>query len=366
MTKGAVTCNLNRRVGSPCLNAKKLKPFVSGDEVEIEDVVIGDEYKGIHTWYKLPNDIYSWSECILIESTDKIYQRKIEMDATISNIVSPKHWWVRNFGIDRLWYRGLTGKNIKVAVLDTGISLTHDYLPKLDVSHQFDATNSQFGLDDIHGHGTHCSGVIVASNNDSVVKGIANRCDFYCAKITHDLNGDRNKNLWVAGIEWAISKKVDIISFSRGNQKGTDSLMEAIDNALKQNILVVAAAGNNGQTPLPHIHYPARYPGVLSVGAVDSLNQPLKSTIDRAFTHLFAPGENIKSTNKGAGYKLEKGSSQATPYVAGVAALLLEYMRKKNPKGKALDLYCRLLDHATTSADKSFKIIDPIQTLNNL
>ena len=379
MTRGIVICNLYKREGSPSVNAKKLGYYVSGDEIEIEKVVTGetknDYYEGTPTWYKLSNNnIYVWSGGVSLDLEDKIFLEKLELDKSIEDndgTEAPNfdqyanYWWIKDYDIDKLWKKGLNGSGVKVAVLDTGVVSGHEAL-NTEIFMLTDVTNSDDGIKDFDGHGTHCSGIVKASGANAEIKGIAYGCQFYCAKVYDDYDGDTFEN-WIKGIEWATQNKVDIISFSRGKQESSASFRQAIDAALSAGILVLAAAGNNDPgTTYTEIDNPAKYPLVFSIGGVDESGAPISSTINIGQTSLFAPGFEIKSTYINPKYKTETGSSQATPFVAGVVALLLQELRKTSDQVTANDVMSKILEFASTNETSTFKIINPLQTFNNL
>lgn len=353
--KVTVTKYLNVRVGKPSVNAPCYQYLAPGSELEIDGKEYpGDTYNDINIWYRDEANNYYWSGGVSDFQKASSYA-KADMNSC---------WWLTEYRIPELWAKGLTGKGIKIAMLDTGLSLPHPDL-NIDESSLFDATNSEMGIQDLDGHGTHCAGIIKGSNNGFGVTGISFNCDFHFAKIYDDYEGDANIEPWIKGFEWAIERGVDIISFSRGKQKDLEALRKVISKAISNKILVVAAAGNNnGQESKQYIDFPARYPEVLSVGGLNKDGSTLDSTIYIKETSLFAPGFQIKSTFRNEGYCQMTGSSQATPFVAGVSALLLEKMREKDPRCTALDLKEKLI--AFSDSTNGTAIIDPIKTLENL
>jgi subtilisin family serine protease len=257
-------------------------------------------------------------------------------------------WWLKNFNISEIWSKGFTGKGIKIAVLDTGISYPHPDL-ELDPELFKDVTNSVSGPNDLQGHGTHCIGIIKASDNTIGSTGIAYNSLIYPCKITHDEDGDTTDYL-IKGINWAISQNVDIISISKGDPFEDSNLEAVITEADNQGILVVASSGN--KTPgyaSDHIYYPARYPVTLSVGGIDENNSPLSDSILTGETNIYAPGKEILSTYPNNSFKPLSGSSQATPYVAGICALILEFERRKQPGCKAKETKDIILANASVS-----------------
>ena len=334
---------LNVRVDKPSVNAPCYQYLAPGSELEVDGTLYkGDLYENADTWYKDEAGNYYWSGGV--------------NEISAVNLENGGKWWLNNYKIPELWNMGLTGKGVKIAVLDTGISYPH---PDLILNQKFlyDVTNSPSGYQDKEGHGTHCTGIIKASYNGIGPTGIAYNADVYTCKITHDKAGDDSSYLADA-LAWAITQQVDIISISKGSAIDDKSVETQIKVAKSKGILIVAAAGNivSGY-PHDHIYYPARYDGVLSVGGVDENNLVLSDSILTGETKIFAPGKNILSTYLNSGYCSLTGSSQATPFVAGVCALLLENKRKNEPSFKAIDIQNTLLSKADSLVQ--IKIINP-------
>lgn len=345
--KVTVTKPLNVRVGKPSVNAPCYQYLAPGSEIETDGKLYkGDEYKGIDTWVKDLAGNYYWSGGIEIPQPAVSAADLFRID---------DFWWLKNYNIDKLWSNGLTGSGIKIAVLDSGVSLPHPDLI-LETDHLKDHSKSN-NVTDRTGHGTHVTGIIKATNNGFGVKGIAFNADFYFGKVSNDLRGDRVDYLANA-IQWAVNLGVDIISTSIGFSDSDPLLEAAVKAASDKNILVIAAAGNDDGTTGNNILYPARYESVLSVGGLQKNDQPLPDTINASQTNLFAPGEKILSTYLNSGYHAMTGSSQAAPFVAGVACLVLESKRKSNPNYAAIQIKQDLL---TSARNASFgKIIKPV------
>ncbi|HUW05998.1 MAG TPA: S8 family serine peptidase [Williamwhitmania sp.] len=275
-----------------------------------------------------------------------------------------EYWWLDDYGIPTLHSQGFTGKGIKIAVLDTGVCLTHPAL-KLDKNLLHDVTGSPSGTEDIDGHGTHCIGTINStSDGNGNLLGIAPDAEIYVCKVTHDIVRDNSYYLKTA-IEWAIQQNVDVISISQGFPSNDSDLEQAVKVGIDHGILFICAAGNkpNGFR-CDHIYYPAHYNSVISVGAIDQNRMPIASSILTGETTIFAPGDNILSTYINNGYARLTGSSQATPFVAALCALFVEEQRRVNPTYKALQLSPMLLKE--TDSFQYGKIIAPLKILKTI
>lgn len=352
--KVTVTKYLNVRVGKPSVNAPCFQYLAPGSELEVDGKLYsGDNYNDIDTWLRDEANNYYWS------GGTNYSDPRPDAPSETAQFDPRQAWWLKDYGIPELWDAGLSGKGVKVAVMDSGLALPHKDLA-VNQAQCVDLTNSESGIDDKVGHGTHTTGIIAATNNDFGTTGIAYGCDLFFGKISHDVVGDRMDFL-TKGVEWAVQTGVDIISLSIGFDDDDSKLQQAIDRAVAQDILIVAAAGNDHN--LGDVLYPARYDHVLAVGACDNRKAASKSTVNAAQTNVFAPGEQIYSTFLTNKYEELSGSSQAVPFVSAVAALALEKVRKENKDLSPLEVGKLLLEAAE---DKSFgKIIDPTSLINN-
>lgn len=230
-------------------------------------------------------------------------------------------WGIDRIDAERVWVSSAmptSGVGIKVAVIDTGISLTHpEFSGKIKGS--YNAINPAKSANDDNGHGSHVAGIIAAANNAQGVVGAANGADLYAAKVLN-----RNGSGWVSdmieGVDWAIARDVDVINMSVGMPTDVLSLHDAIMRAHDAGIVVVAAAGNDYGGP---VNYPAAYPEVIAVSATDNTDTIAYFSSVGPEVDLAAPGASIYSTYKGTGYATFSGTSMAAPHVAGAAALLL-------------------------------------------
>lgn len=129
---------------------------------------------------------------------------------------------------------------------------------------------------------------------------------------------------WIAdGIEWAAEQGAHIISLSLGGPISSHLLYQAIHSALTKGVFIVCAAGNEGSLFQNSIGYPGRYGGVITVAAHDNNGNRSGFSSRGGEIDVMAPGSNIWSTYKDGGYAELSGTSMATPFVAGLAALIV-------------------------------------------
>lgn len=229
-------------------------------------------------------------------------------------------WNITMVHADSIWQNGITGLGVKVAVVDTGIYLTHPDLAA-NIKGSYNAINPKKSGNDDNGHGTHVAGIIAAIDNNIGVVGVAPKASLYAVKVL-SASGSGTLASLVKGIQWSIDHDMDVINMSLGFGTATEEqltpLHEVIVSAVAANITVVAAAGNDS-THLTEL--PGRYPEVLSVAAVNSTESlaPFNSTGKIDFS---APGVYVYSTYKKS-YATLSGTSMASPHVAGAAALVI-------------------------------------------
>ncbi len=241
-------------------------------------------------------------------------------------------WGVTKIGADTVQAAGNVGQGIRVAVIDTGINYLHEDLDGNYVTgYNFVSKGATPPMDD-NGHGTHCAGIIAAEDNGIAVIGVAPRASLYALKVLNSAGSGYTSDI-IAAIQWACDKGIQVISMSLGSSVGSTALQQACDDAyLNHNIVVVAAAGNNGAARIgSNINYPAKYANVIAVGATDQSNLRASFSCTGPELDLMAPGVNIISdyldVKPGDGGNVDtlymSGTSMATPHVAGTAALIV-------------------------------------------
>jgi thermitase len=214
----------------------------------------------------------------------------------------------------------------KVGIVDTGILGTHEDLAGKTVDcgrSAAGAVSSGMCLDD-NGHGTHVAGTIAAiANNGRGVAGVAFNSPLSICKALSGPLGQGTTADVASCITWLTDRGVRVISMSLGGGAAT-TLRNAVRYAAQRNVLLVAAAGNDGSATLD---YPAAYAEVVSVAATDSRDVRATFSNANADVEIAAPGVAIVSTYNDGGYRSLTGTSMATPHVSGVAAVI----RTRNP-----------------------------------
>ncbi|KIY23880.1 S8 family peptidase [Mesobacillus subterraneus] len=227
----------------------------------------------------------------------------------------------------------LTGAGVKVAIIDTGIDPNHPDLTVKDGTCTLDDSVSPNACSksylDENGHGTHVAGIIAAKNNEIGIVGVAPNAELFAVKAL-DGNGEGTTSTIMAGVDWAIRKGVDIINMSLTTPYPDTGIKAMVDEANANGIMVIAAAGNEGSFSGSgdSVEYPAKFPSVIAVASTNSDNRRALTSATGQEIELAAPGEGIYSTFPtslvSSGYATRSGTSMATPFVAGMAALYKE------------------------------------------
>lgn len=278
----------------------------------------------------------------------------------------------------RAWALTSGSEKTVVAVLDSGVDYTHPELanniwtrPPIIKAYQDEDLTPDGPIDDVHGfnlvadngnpmddngHGTHCAGIIGAEGGNGLgIAGVDWKIKIMPLKFM-DENGSGTTKDAIEAINYVIDRKragvnVRIISASWGSTIKSRALEDVIRKAGDEGILFVAAAGNASSDNDRAPHFPASYdlPNLIAVAAVNRRDELASfSNYGAKSVQLAAPGEEILSTWLDHDFKELKGTSMATPFVAGVAALVLS----QNPELPVVELRAKIL-----------KAVDPLPSL---
>ncbi|MAZ49521.1 MAG: subtilase [Halobacteriovoraceae bacterium] len=285
-------------------------------------------------------------------------------------------WWSPGTaGVDisalEAWKITKGGKEIKIAVIDTGVDYNHEDLKNnimineaelngaegvdddgngyIDDVYGYDFANDDADPMDGHGHGTHCAGVIGAEHNQIGIAGVMANVQILPVQFLSASGGGTLEGALKA-IDYATSRGVNIMSNSWGGGGRSEALFEAVQRAEQAGIVFVAAAGNESNDNDAKPVYPANYKAdnVISVGAMDGKGKKASfSNWGEKTVHVFAPGVNIYSTVQGDRYKKMSGTSMACPHVSGIVGLLLSM----EPNLSVTEVKQRLMSTSTQSTE---------------
>ena len=251
-------------------------------------------------------------------------------DTCLTSCLGTTDWAINDVDAPRAWDYSL-GSGVTIGVLDSGIDASHPDIAAKLVGPEIDETGGA-GRDPLHG--TAVAGTAAAvTNNAQGIPGIGWDARILNVRVIDDSGAGLSS--WVAkGIYDATNMGVKVINLSLGSPDVSQTVGDAVTNALNHGVVVVAAAGNDGSnTPI----YPASFPGVLSVGANDTSDN-LTNFTNRAHLDLAAPGVNLPAPAPNAAYKLLSGTSFSAPLVSGAAALLVSQGLEKSPSDIAARL----------------------------
>ncbi|MDJ0599506.1 MAG: S8 family peptidase [Crocosphaera sp.] len=237
-----------------------------------------------------------------------------------------QQWNLHNIHVERAWEE-TKGEGIIVAVIDSGVTRVPD-LRQTEFVPGYDFVNDRNDARDDNGHGTHVAGTIAQStNNNYGVAGVAYHAKIMPLKVLSAQGGGSVSDIADA-IRFAADNGADIINMSLGGGGESQVMKDAIDYAYDKGVVIIAAAGNSNQNSAS---YPARYPKVISVSALDATGKKADYSNYGAGVDISAPGgsksgkilqETIDPSTGEAVFSELQGTSMAAPHVAGVAALV--------------------------------------------
>lgn len=290
-------------------------------------------------------------------------------------------WSLQRVLLDELWSQS-RGKGVRVAVIDTGVDVTNpqltdavdvksgrNLLPKNLKDDDGDPIErgKENGTTDTVGHGTKVAGIIAARPvKGTGFVGLAPESTIIPIQ-QNDAEGHGTADSLARAIRYAVQAGAGVINISQDTSnavKPTSDLELAINEALDQNIVVVASAGNDGLGGNVKPTYPASYKGVLAVAASDRNNERASFSQAGEFVGVAAPGVDMISTVPKGGHCSDNGTSFSAPYISGVAALI----KAKHPNWTAQEIVAQIeqtAERTTAGHDRlvGWGVVDPVRAL---
>ncbi len=254
------------------------------------------------------------------------------------------------------------GSQVIVAVIDSGVDLDHPELEDILIS-GYDFANNDAVPEDDTGHGTRVCGILGAlGDNLSGIAGVAWNCDIVIMPLKFMKNNDGKTTGSLSdaidAIYYAVDHGADVINASWGFYSYSGSLEEAVRYARDHGVLFIASAGNKAQDNDTNDHYPSNYPldNIIAVAAMNRYNDLASfSNYGENSVDIAAPGDGLKTTDLGGGYaSWVSGTSFATPFVTGVAAMMISQF----PDLDYLSVRVALLDAAVLDAGYSERLLE--------
>ncbi|MFP4015577.1 MAG: S8 family peptidase [Halanaerobiales bacterium] len=248
-----------------------------------------------------------------------------------------KQWAFENINAEDAWGITTGSPDVLVGIIDTGVDIDHpEFADKMFVG-AYDATGEGYNEDlmyDINGHGTHVTGIAADNGSGGNIAGIAWDCPIIPVRVMDSSGAIYTSYLFDAMIYLGTiagnnpDKRI-VANMSIGGRGYNFSFKDAIDFAAEQGVLLVTSAGNEEKRILS---YPSAYSGVVSVAASTPYNEKADFSSEGYWNSVAAPGVRILSTypttypsNYSPGYEYLQGTSMASPFVTGAAALLLSH-----------------------------------------
>ncbi len=278
-------------------------------------------------------------------------------------------WGLKKLSIEDFWQKANNkGKNITIAILDTGISSTHPEFNFKNIT-RINVLNGDNIAEDTDGHGSHVAGIVAAQGKKVI--GAAPEANLLMLKIAENANSWAIENV-IQGIQYAIDGKADIISIS-GEFSELDTQIELlrkiIIEATALDIITIASAGNNFNE-FPVERFPAAFDECISVGSIQQDGTRSDSSSHSEKLDVVSPGEEIYSAWKGDNYHVESGTSMASALVAGVVAVIKSCAKTKlnrNLSPSEIQIILnKSADYVGERTSYGFGIINPIKALDML
>ncbi|MCD8180260.1 MAG: S8 family serine peptidase [Firmicutes bacterium] len=262
---------------------------------------------------------------------DIIYNCEVKLFSSPDDTYYSYQWYTSDINSYSAYEKGLRGDGVKIGIIDSGINYGHEDIDTSKIVSMYNVIDDSDDVTDTMGHGSFVTGLIAADiNNGTGIAGIADNAEIAVYKIFEDSSTELKYLL--TALDMAIEDGCDVINMSLGisedgiNDSSIEALEELIDAAAERNIIIVAAAGNDGDNTM---NYPAAFDSVIGVGSVSQSLKHSSFSNKNSSVFVAAPGEYMASAwyggsdsyNLAKSYSSSSGTSFSTPIVTAMAAL---------------------------------------------
>lgn len=249
---------------------------------------------------------------------------KVKLEDIPNDTYASKQWSIDYLGISSAWDAGYNGEGVKIAVIDSGVNLAHEDFAGANFATGYNVISNSNDVTDEMGHGTFICGLFAAArNNGKGIAGFSTEATIIPIKC-FGASKETSASYLVKSIYVAVDDYgCDVINLSSGMEENVRSMEDAVDYAASKGIIVVASAGNEGNSTL---NYPAAYDCTVGVGAVDQNGLVTSFSEKNRSVFVVAPGAKILSLSYKSNDTLTwDGTSFSAPFVAVAAAILKQY-----------------------------------------
>ena len=262
---------------------------------------------------------------------------------------SSRQWGMKMIGMEAAWQSGLTGKGVRVAIIDGGVYTNTGEFG----TDRLLAGKSLVGdsTEDSNGHGTFIAGIIGAAKDNGVgIAGIAPEVTIIPIKTSND--GSMADGVGAQAIRAAVDEfHCDVINYSSGSKALMSGVKDAVNYAVSKGTIVVCSTGNDGNTSL---YYPGALEATIGVGSINKGLERSQFSHQNSSIFVTAPGDEVYSIGARGSVSSSSGTSFAAPFVTGLAALLKEAHPQMNTDDFKAILQASSYDLGAAGYDKEF------------
>ena len=252
-----------------------------------------------------------------VELVEQDFVVSVQFDNPPNDPDYDRQWALPHIQAETAWDQMGELSDITVAVIDTGVCMSHEDLVGRVLDKGYDFVDNDDDPEDVFGHGCSVAGIIAANIDNGIgIAGFAPNSSILPVRVLGP-SGSGSMADVAAGIVYAADEGADIINLSLGSMVGSQVTEDAVNHAVAKGATVIASAGNSGGA-LPG--FPARYENVVAVGAIDPNGG--RSSFSNKGGDIWAPGRDVHTIYLDNGYKALNGTSFSAPYVSAMAAVL--------------------------------------------